>query len=762
MTTVSELLQPNGKTLIPYLFDCRREPWFNPTTFVTLQRRPSGFQIRTKWQKLLRQLTSTSGELAASIDLGSWAVPSHKLRRRRQTYFQPSTHAIYHWRGDSYCEYRTANSQSKRFIPMGGTVWAPTDACIPISAMEQPDGSLYFSGEGRMVVSPGPLPRIPRTFHQYIQTLQAWEQELLDGVELKYQPYEIRSQLSQFSENDCLLAVSDGSQRGSIISFGWVVGTEQGIEFAEHSGVGTGAPTSHRAEAWGMLSACLFIYHVYQYTAGYDQHCDTQTPLTFMSDNNGLIVRLQKRLEYEVVYPNATLAPDWDLVEQITAMTKRMTSTRPTFQWIRGHQDEDDPDLSVAARYNIRADILAGITTPSRTGHDRPFIIVPAEKCTLAIIHGHYSQAIRDGYTLPAFREYLQTRYQWTSTQLKLIDWAIFRRASSNIHESQIQLLKVIHDKLPTNSELAKSNPLQDDRCHYCEERETFFHLCRCANEVADKFRQDLIEAVTEYMDARATPAVFQTQFMLCLRQSLDIPTRELPHTTATGCCDELMSLGPRSILQGFWSQEWQRLYVHAASYYTLETPSNTIEFLAGLMQLLWKRQLQFWKSHLEHISSSDGVASVHLEDKLQQYRTKIRLLHAQRAQCLHGHQETYFHPDVDAFLQNATGTQMRAYLYHYEKAIQSSIELAKSQQTRSIFTFPGFQHIRSAFQRNRLARPSTISACGTASPAEIHQVPITSRMTRGVAFNNRKHTRWRNSPASVRTLPSFFPWKPD
>ena len=45
VTTVSELFDAEGQNIIQDLFECRREPWFNPDTHVTLQNRPSSYQI---------------------------------------------------------------------------------------------------------------------------------------------------------------------------------------------------------------------------------------------------------------------------------------------------------------------------------------------------------------------------------------------------------------------------------------------------------------------------------------------------------------------------------------------------------------------------------------------------------------------------------------------------------------------------------------------------------------------------------------------
>ena len=80
-----------------------------------------------------------------------------------------------------------------------------------------------------------------------------------------------------------------------------------------------------------------------------------------MADNNGLVTSLVKQGEYATPYPNATLQPDWDLIEEIHTTYQQINIAKVHFQWIKGHQDKDTPydELSIPAQYNVDADRLA-------------------------------------------------------------------------------------------------------------------------------------------------------------------------------------------------------------------------------------------------------------------------------------------------------------------------------------------------------------------------------------------------------------------
>jgi ribonuclease HI len=433
---------------------------------------------------------------------------------------------------------------------------------------ELPDGSLQLQAErpSRSIRRTRNL-RVATNFNQYIQSLAAWEQHLLQGVQFFQQPYEIihQASLSLLRDDMKLLLVSDGSQRGAIITYGWVFGSGDGKIYAEHSGTGAGEATSHRAEAWGMLSGALFVAHLYRYTTGRD-HIMQDFPVTFLCDNQGLVKRITQRLTYTTCYPNATLEADWDIIEQIYHTILKIPSKDHRISWVKGHQDTSNRALPIEAQFNVRADALAGSHFPAG-GHQTAML--PAARCQLVLenmsVTSHYTRAIRQAYTLPSFNQYLIQRHKWTQLQCTSLDWEVFSRAVNNIPSSEVQLLKLVHDKLPTNGELAKSNPHQSPICHYCNSRETFFHLLTCSNDTSVTFRQHLLDAVQEYMLQHDSPERFQACFLYCFDTSLTDSTATLPNTFSAEekkAITTQLDLGRQAVFQGFWPKSWTSLYV--------------------------------------------------------------------------------------------------------------------------------------------------------------------------------------------------------
>lgn len=760
VTTVSELFDATGSCIEPHLYKCHREPWFNPGTYITLQQRPSEYQIRTKWQRLCRQWCTSTGQLAASMSFGKWKTSSDKLRRRRPTYLEPKKDpVIYHWTTNCYWKYEKISQDNDSYQPVQATTWVPTSTCIPVKVHIRLDGTITLTHQPKRV--PGKLPTIPRphkTFQSYISSLPAWEKWLLEGITMHHHPYEIMHLLSKMDPTKSALLVSDGSQKGNQITYGWVFGTSEHVVYAEHSGSGHGEPTSHRAECWGMLSGVLFLHHLHLYTQLEITTGRNGPSIEIFTDNQGLVTRITQRQQYKDPYPNSTLLPDWDLVEQIHETLQKVHTENISINWVKGHQNPEQKDITIEALYNIRADYLAGIVAPEPPL--RSPLRLPAGRCYLEIgtktITSHYCTAIRQAYALPDYHNYLERRHNWRQGLCEQIDWRSFNRATRQLQGSSIQLLKLVHHKLPTNSELAKSNSHQSPTCHYCPERETFFHLCKCTNPISTDFRQTLIDVIHDYMVHKAAPELIHNTFLQYLNQILNHHEDNLPkHTNpdAQQCLQDQHEMGPKAILSGFLTKRWQQIYEKYNKLYNPDAEASSDEFFSSLIALMWRTQLKFWEQHVQYIHKELPQKQGFHTDRALEYRTRIRLLHSKRDECLHAHRDLLFYPEVETYLLQATTTQMRQYLNDYEAVILESIKQQQRLKMRSIFSFPGF--LRTPFSRLRIP---PLPQGPTREPSTTTRTQPTN--TRGT-ISHRNHTRWKSTISTLQNISNFFLPKP-
>jgi hypothetical protein len=111
--------------------------------------------------------------------------------------------------------------------------------------------------------------------------------------------------------------------------------------------------------------------------------------------------------------------------------------------------------------------------------------------------------------------------------------------------------------------------------------------------------------------------------------------------------------------------------------------------------------------------------------DKLTEVKEEIKYLFSLREQTHTDHISTYFPKDLEIFLQHSTQTQLQAYIDNYGKAIKLSIQqnkAASTAKTRNIFTYLGFQQIKTTAptEKERPSRATTTSNTTTPDITDI------------------------------------------
>jgi hypothetical protein len=264
--------------------------------------------------------------------LGPWTATKH-IREWPAVY--DGRRFCYILRDDIYWQYSRSRHPSQFTHGVPQPRWKPDPTKhIPITATNITASLVTIEYTPYPIT---PTPSVPETFEEYIASLPTWEQDLLQYIDLNLPPFEFLHRLSSLtSTTGPTLAVSDGSQVQDRIAFGWTIRDGEDIDVARSRSPGWGKATSHRAEAYGFLSVILFIERITTFC-----HWHKLLSFHFFSDNNGLISRAKQRISYgDILYPNETLRPDWDVVEQITSFIHHSIH-HFTIDHVKGHQDDD-------------------------------------------------------------------------------------------------------------------------------------------------------------------------------------------------------------------------------------------------------------------------------------------------------------------------------------------------------------------------------------------------------------------------------------
>ena len=227
------------------------------------QRRPSAVAWAL-WRKANRIWSYPTGELHQQ--LGEWTI---QLQRYRHfAYLQPyrqSFRLYLRFGNEEYTICVATRNQanlygaSDRSIPFAQIL--PDAQSVEVEPTPNPNRWLVLSPVRPSIF----IPRQPitETFEAFIQTLEPWEEELLQHTQMKVDPNTLCNMLSHGIE-----AASDGSVRFETQgAFGWMLSNDPGERLASGMGPARGyRPTSYRAEGYGILSLLRFLIQVSEYT----------------------------------------------------------------------------------------------------------------------------------------------------------------------------------------------------------------------------------------------------------------------------------------------------------------------------------------------------------------------------------------------------------------------------------------------------------------------------------------------------------------
>ena len=678
ITTISEMYDADGHTLMDHIVKCQRAPWFDPTINVTIQRRPSDHQIRTRWRRLC--------DLVKTIPTphGNWILP---LRLRRETYCidDNDSSLLYHWYAGTYwtCSPARVVDSKLRLVMLHPSTWTPTAPhAVPLHTTARVHKTIYTTITSQNYLGPLESPPPSASFMDHIMTLDSW---LLSGITW-VQPFDYVSDVFANMPTDLpVLVVSDGSSiEGQHMSYGVTVGLMDGRILVELMGPASGPPSSHRAECTGCLAGAVFCSEL----ARFSRRSWSNLAIQVVSDNQGMIKSLTDRFTYDKVYPNSTLRPDWDLLEEITAQYKSITLHGIEFQWEKGHQDtigSTRGDLSPQAAFNIRSDALAANYTRTNGMELTPITpLYPTTKCSLIIhgyaVHSQYRRHLRMAEAEPPLFEYLRAKHAWSESVCDDVDWDAFCMAARSYHSTEVHLLNLVHDKLPTRKHVGRLQEWTKSDCYYCAAQDTLDHLQlgQC-NPASITYREDIRKSVREYLLKRHCPLEFTRQFCSALEWWL---TSSMSDDTATSCTTDLWAnqhaVGWRLFTRGFLTRQWhnllQSLQTQPRDPNGIPPPpsSEITTTIAGLIKTMWDSLSRAWLDHLAIIHEKK-TTPLKSPVTLQSLKDRVRLIHALQPEALSCHQH-YFHDDIESVLAKATSQSLQKYIQHYLPCIMRSI----------------------------------------------------------------------------------------
>ena len=714
VTTISELLDTNGRNILPHMFNCVRPKWFNKRQYMPIQPRPSPYQIRTLWKPLCQQIKQHISQRL--LTLRNWTGKDANTRPYRLAYTEtltkPPTH--YHWIQDSYWTLEPYLSTVPGYLISGhSTEWKPTNTAIPIStSLGRPTlrGIVYrlypTTDDTTLQNQPAPVLREDNanasrnaqdTFQAYLSTLPTWQQSLLTETKFNLSPNQLKTQASNYTGK--MTFFTDYHFLNDISCFSWIFFQQNGEILASGCGPCPGPPERTRADAWSLLSSIQFIHHVWKM----EPQDDLPYPqIQFVNRNKRIIRRIQELNQYGETYCNSTLDRDWDIIRQIVETERLTAHWKPTWipmhQFLANHKQSDIRELPKLQQRLFDTKNIAKKYLPTVLMQSKHSPFLPASRCLvshkLQTIHGRYHTAYRDAVSLPNLFQYLGKKHNWNDNTVTKVHWRWFQHAvRRHSHASKNHLTKLVYNQLATQDQkhITGGKAWVHNKCPYCPDtNETFQHLLRCQHPIAATFRSNLLKIVTSTCHARRAPGIIRTTLLSWISSWMnnEIPPLETIDQRLHQLHAAQSEIGWDLLVRGFFAEEWNHI---AKSYQpTRSKPYNNDFLFPKLITDIWKTQTDFWTAYQKerHTSPSEPAA---LSATLAELHAQVRHLYSMADKVLQSQRNHYFPDDIDQFLSDRKAPQIQAYIDAYGPAIRMSIRHAKRQaqaNTRPLHTY--------------------------------------------------------------------------
>lgn len=268
---------------------------------------------------------------------------------------------------------------------------------------------------------------------------------------------------------EILYAVSDGSVLHGRGTYGWVQATKSKVIHSDFGHV-EGPPgnvTSFRAEAQGLADLV------------YNKTINPNTKIYL--DNEAVIKKVNS------TKPLNPLQSEWELLEP----TRRQVQNRNLkIQFVKGHQNMQNPKTPWEARLNHHADRLAAQAHHQPT---RPGYLPQGYKVMLYIqdepITTKYTQEITRASHTPEIRDYYWKKYKWSDKTMETLDWDAYYNAMKRFKQAEQKTIhKFTHNWMPTGNNMKKRYHTHD-KCPYCQLPETNLHVIQCSSHKEESVR---------------------------------------------------------------------------------------------------------------------------------------------------------------------------------------------------------------------------------------------------------------------------------
>jgi hypothetical protein len=508
-------------------------------------------------------------------------------------------------------------------------VWCPTDHGVPAEADPSGRGTYFLNADSVHPIYSPPVPPVAETILEYIADLPEWDRSLFQWLKLLVDPFELMTLCNEASATRglSLLFVSDGSAGNNLC-------------------VGAGAPRwhsccnlcwarvwlpriSYRSEGYGVLSAVLFVFHLFRFCG-----CAPKWCYDYMADNKALLTALLQDSQYSETFPNTTLEPDWDIRNEIK-VTLTLIGMPNSFTRVKGHQDNGQSveSLELPAQLNVEADHEANAFRAAYPAH-RPWVPRLGHNRTQLHIGGHtingkYQHEIRLAKSEGPLRLYIMRKYSWTDAHMELIDWKALTQSLNRKRDREVALVKLLAEVTPTAMITNRYSGSQSSKCPRCHtDDETIDHA------VCQQWRAALLTHLrvvcTTSLHSRLALVDVLLDGLTCWFNHEQLDCNDYPASLHTLINDQ-NTIGWNQLFRGRMVTAWATLQQQSLFDNGCQTPSlSGRSWVATVVSMIWTRFFELWtaRNQIVHGVNINDFTTIQKSKLLDE----IKELHSRRA----------------------------------------------------------------------------------------------------------------------------------
>jgi hypothetical protein len=631
--TLSDLTTATGRSLDKAKLNGAISLISSISKWLTVNQEIPGRAEWALWKKANAIWSNPDGTLKQP--LGEWYLSITNSRLIHFAYLHANTLYVRTSDGAYITNIRT---QMNQFTEQGTVIPRaqihPKATPVEVQGLENNQWILTHRATSLQVSLAQPL---PRTFGEYILSLDPWEVDLLRHTELIHEPH-----TSCVALQNGFRAGSDGSEKfGTNGAFGWVIRNLEGHRVASGMGPSRGlVMNSYRAECSGMLAILRFLIRIAAYT---DLFCtwsgtvgtDSQSMLDtlFGRDISSQNTMHDARSLPDDLPPLDPMIPEWDLLTEIRNTLRGLPFVQLVY--VKGHQDNDKSyrQLSQMAQMNVDADHMAG-RYQTELGRAHPFALMsPTTGAHLIYPEGtltaRYVTNIRRRATSSQLQQYIKHKYGFEDNVMQSINWSAHGKSMQLFIKKRVHITKMVHECLPTLGRLNRFDK-GHRTCPCCpcltEDRD---HVIKCGAASRQRWRDKFLQEINMFHDKAETYPLLRHLWNEAIQEWLrtDEPdilvSPVLYHTDVREVIIQQNRIGWRQLINGRFSTAWS--LIQEEYYRRLRQQTGTADRRSGetwqkqFIVKIWKQWEKLWKLRNEEVHGRD------IETRAQAERQEIQ-----------------------------------------------------------------------------------------------------------------------------------------